>query len=27
VLELGGAWEAVHPWSASAPGYEPFAIT
>jgi hypothetical protein len=27
VLEFGGAWEAVHPWPATAPGYEPFAIT
>jgi Asp-tRNA(Asn)/Glu-tRNA(Gln) amidotransferase A subunit family amidase len=27
VLEFGGAWEAVHPWSAPAPGYEPFTIT
>jgi len=27
VLEFGGAWEAVHPWSATAPGYEPFGVT
>ncbi|MGH2579733.1 MAG: amidase family protein, partial [Actinomycetota bacterium] len=26
VLDVGAAWEAAHPWPATAPGYEPFAI-
>jgi amidase/aspartyl-tRNA(Asn)/glutamyl-tRNA(Gln) amidotransferase subunit A len=26
VLDFGGAWEEVHPWPATAPGYEPFAV-
>jgi Asp-tRNA(Asn)/Glu-tRNA(Gln) amidotransferase A subunit family amidase len=26
VLEFGAAWEQAHPWPATAPGYEPFAV-
>jgi len=26
LLDLGAAWEAAHPWSKSAPGYEPFEV-
>jgi amidase/aspartyl-tRNA(Asn)/glutamyl-tRNA(Gln) amidotransferase subunit A len=26
VLEVGAMWERAHPWSASAPGYEPFGV-